>query len=139
MHRTADGVFAEKRFLEGKDRGVRDRMESPQVEIALMEDTWFSNGCASFFASSSQNFSRGEAPMTTAIVCVSGRTRRMLPKNAEKSLWTEMTVSLLVRSVRSTSRCSTAVSTMGVSGKSCARYFWTNLAAGAPTLNTISG
>ena len=27
-----------------------------------------------------------EAPMMTAIVCVSGRTRRMLPKNAEKSL-----------------------------------------------------
>ena len=36
--------------------------------------TRFSKGFASLFTSSSQNFSRGEAPMTTAIVCVSGRT-----------------------------------------------------------------
>src|SRR5882757_9195822 len=29
MHRAADGISVEKRFLEGKDRGIRDRMETP--------------------------------------------------------------------------------------------------------------
>src|SRR5438876_11131502 len=39
MHRAADGVSAEKGFLEGKDRGVGDRMKVAQGEIALMCDT----------------------------------------------------------------------------------------------------
>src|SRR5438132_12122575 len=39
MHRAADGISAEKRFLEGKDRGVRDRMEMAQGEITFMGDT----------------------------------------------------------------------------------------------------
>src|SRR5258707_544121 len=39
MHRATHGISVEKRFLEGKDRGVRNRMEPPQGEIAFMGDT----------------------------------------------------------------------------------------------------
>src|SRR3954453_10348495 len=39
MHRAADGIAAEKRFLERKDRGVGNRMEAAQGEIALMSHT----------------------------------------------------------------------------------------------------
>src|SRR6266404_6094709 len=39
MHRATDGLPVEKGFLEGKDRGVRDRMKTAQGEIAFMGDT----------------------------------------------------------------------------------------------------
>ena len=60
-------------------------------------------------------------------------------KAARKSLRTATTTSLSVRSERLTSRCSTTVSTIGVSGKSLVRYLCTNRAAGAPMLSTMSG
>ena len=106
MHRAADGVAAEKSLLVGKDRRIRDRMQTAQGEIAFMVDTCavdrhqtpeqhrvrrkrrrplagfpqmtdprtrrrrpgFRTASLPALASSSQNFSSGEAPMTTAIV-----------------------------------------------------------------------
>jgi hypothetical protein len=98
-----------------------------QVKLMRPSNRWNSARICS-----SQYFSMGESPMTTATLAVPGSTRRIFSMVLGKSLLVATTTSFSVMLMRGIRRWSTAVNRAGVEGKSSFRCRWKKLAAGAP-------
>ena len=130
---------------EPKDRTMRWKRRRVLLNFSNESSLYHRNcirpasGAVRLRVSSNQNVSFGDAPITTEIVVVRGRTRRIFSKNS-RSVSVELATTVSFSSVfEATPGVLTAVKTIGVFGKQVFAVPLDKFAAGAPMAMIRSG